>query len=69
LLVKGSERIGVARKRVDAPQLSPWMWVALQNLELHRLVVIYPEVQRFPLTDRIDAVPLAEIAGKGVPFR
>lgn len=67
LLIKGGKRIGVECKRVDAPRLTPSMRIALQDLELDRLLVIYPGEQRFPLADRTEAVPLAEVAKKDYP--
>jgi predicted AAA+ superfamily ATPase len=67
LLIKGGKRIGVECKRVDAPRLTSSMRIALQDLELDRLLVIYPGAQRFPLADRTEAMPLAEIARKDFP--
>lgn len=67
LLIKGGKRIGVECKRVDAPRLTPSMRIALQDLELDRLLVIYPGEQRFPLAERTEAVPLAEVAKKDYP--
>ena len=40
LLVKDGRRIGVECKRVDAPCLTPSMRVALQDLELDRMLVV-----------------------------
>ena len=67
LLIKGGKRIGVECKRVDAPRLTPSMRIALQDLELDRLLVIYPGEQRFPLAERTEAVPLTEVAKKDYP--
>ena len=38
------------------------MRTALQDLELDRLVVFYPGERRFTLADKIEAVPLKELA-------
>ncbi len=65
LLIKGGKRIGVECKRVDAPRMTSSMRIALQDLELDRLLVIYPGAQRFPLTDRTEAVPLTEVQAIG----
>lgn len=69
LLIKDGKRIGVECKRVDAPRLTPSMRIALQDLELDHLLVIYPGAQRFPLAERTEAVPLTEVAKKGYPSR
>ena len=38
------------------------MRIAVADLELERLIILYPGPRRFPLTDRVEAVPLAEVA-------
>jgi hypothetical protein len=62
LLIKEGRRIGVECKRVDAPRLTPSMRIALKDLELDHLLVLYPGAQRFPLSERVEAVPLAALA-------
>jgi predicted AAA+ superfamily ATPase len=62
LLVSANERIGVEAKRADAPRLNASMRTAVADLGLDRLIVVYPGTKRYSLTDRIDVVPLAELA-------
>lgn len=62
LLLKGGRRYGVEMKRQDAPRLTPSMRVALQDLGLTRLTVLYPGTRRYALTERIMVVPAAELA-------
>ncbi len=62
LLFKDGRRIGVEIKRADAPRLTPSMRTALDDLQLDRLLVVYPGTQRYPLTDRVETLPFAEIA-------
>jgi hypothetical protein len=64
LLLKSGRKLGVECKRVDAPRLSSSMRIALQDLELDRLAVIYPGDRQYPLADRVTAVPL-EAAASG----
>lgn len=64
LLLKNGERIGVECKRVDAPRVTPSMQIALEDLELERLIVFYPGEQRFPLGQRIEAIPLSSLANE-----
>ena len=68
LLFKDGRRIGVEIKRADAPRLTPSMRTALDDLQLDRLVVVYPGTQRYPLTDRVETLPFAELGvlGEGV---
>jgi len=58
LMFKGSQRIGVEFKRTDTPKLTPSMRVALHDLALDALYVVYPGLHRYPLADRVEAVPL-----------
>ena len=58
VLVKNGRLLGVECKRVDAPKLTPSMRIALEDLKLERVVVMYPGHQRYALADRVEAVPL-----------
>jgi predicted AAA+ superfamily ATPase len=61
LLFKRGKRIGVECKRMDAPAMTPSMRIALKDLKLDHLIVVYPGEKRYPLGDRVEAVPLAEL--------
>jgi predicted AAA+ superfamily ATPase len=67
LLFKNGRRIGVECKRADAPTLTPSMRIALDDLKLDRLVVVYPGDRRYPLGDRVEVIPLTELADPGSP--
>ncbi len=56
------KRIGIEFKRVDAPRLTPSMRSALSDLKLDKLLVIYPGSLRYPITERVEAVPLTLLA-------
>jgi hypothetical protein len=60
VLFKNGRRIGVECKRMDAPTLTPSMRIALADLKLDELRVVYPGEKRYPLADRVEVVPLAE---------
>ena len=61
LLVKNGRRLGVECKRMDAPRLTASMQIALADLALDHLTVIYPGDRPYPLADRVSVVPLAAI--------
>jgi len=61
VLFKNGRRIGVEIKRADAPRLTPSMRIAMTDLGLDRLVVIYPGDRRYPLTDKADVLPLSAL--------
>ncbi len=65
LLFKEGRRLGVECKRVDAPRLTRSMHIALQDLELDHLVVIYPGQRAYPLADRVMVAPLTQLAQGG----
>ena len=62
LLVKGNKRFGVEVKYQDAPRVTPSMRIALADLRLDHLTVLYPGDQRYSLDRRITVVPLAALA-------
>jgi hypothetical protein len=65
LMIKNGRRLGVECKRVDAPGLTPSMRIAMHDLALDYLKVIYPGERRFHLAENIEAVPLkAACAGR-----
>ena len=61
LLIKDGRRVGVEFKRADAPGITASMQIAMHDLQLDRLYVVYPGELRYPLTERIEAVPLAAL--------
>lgn len=58
LMLKGSQRVGVEFKRADAPRVTTSMRIAMNDLKLDALYVVYPGLHRFKLADGIEAVPL-----------
>ena len=62
LLMVGGQRVGVEVKRADAPGLTPSMRIAMEDLGLDRLVVVYPGSRPYPLADRVSVVPLTDVA-------
>jgi predicted AAA+ superfamily ATPase len=61
LLFKDGRRLGVEIKRMDAPTLTPSMRIALENLQLDRLVILYPGNTRYALAKRVEVLPLATL--------
>lgn len=61
VLFKGGRRIGVECKRADAPVLTPSMRIALADLKLDALHVVYPGDRTYPLADKVRVVPLAKM--------
>ncbi|MDP2407229.1 ATP-binding protein [Hydrogenophaga sp.] len=61
LLFKDDRRIGVEFKRSDAPRLTPSMRIALEDLRLDALYVVYPGPHRYALAPKVEAVPLTAL--------
>ncbi|KPK35282.1 MAG: hypothetical protein AMK70_05680, partial [Nitrospira bacterium SG8_35_1] len=61
VFIKNGRMYGIECKRVDAPQLTPSMRIALEDLSLSQVAVIYPGVQRYELGEKIAAVPFEEV--------
>ena len=61
LVMRGGKRYGFECKLADAPGTTRSMRVALNDLELEHLWVVYPGKQAYPLDDRISVLPVADI--------
>ncbi|MBA3937531.1 MAG: ATP-binding protein [Planctomycetes bacterium] len=67
VLQRGDELVGVECKREDAPGMTRSIAIAMEDLELARVAVVYPGVRRYAIADRVEAVPLGQAAcGKGI---
>lgn len=68
LLRRQGKLYGVECKRADAPRMTPSIRVALEDLGLERIAVVYPGTRRYTLADRVEVVPLANLAEPGGLF-
>jgi len=64
ILRRGDRLFGVEVKRADAPRATPSVRIALADLDLEQVAVIYPGTKRYPLADQVEAVPIADL-GRG----
>ncbi len=55
--------VGVECKRTDAPGMTPSIRIALEDLKLEAIAVIYPGSRRFSIAPGVEAVPLSDVAG------
>ncbi len=60
LLLRRGRRWGFEFKCTDAPKTTKSMHVALDDLQLEHLWVVYPGTLRYPMTEKITALPLRE---------
>jgi predicted AAA+ superfamily ATPase len=59
-VVRGRRRWGIEVKYADAPGLTRSMRAALADLELERLLVVYPGTERYALGKSVEVLPLAD---------
>lgn len=69
VLRRGDTLFGVECKRTDTPRITPSIRIALEDLGLERVAIVYPGDRRFPLSDRVEAVPIADLATPRRPPR
>ncbi len=67
IIRRGDQLLGVECKRTDAPGMTPSIRIALEDLGLERVAIIYPGNKRFPLAKKVEAIPLEEL-GQGHPI-
>lgn len=61
-IFKNGKRLGFEFKYVDAPKTTKSMHIALEDLKLDFLAVVYPGKTNFPLTEKIHAIGLETLA-------
>ena len=57
-MFKNGLRVGVEFKRADVPRVTTSMRIAMHDLKLDALYVVYPGLHRYKLADKVEAVPL-----------
>ncbi len=59
LVIRGGRRYGIEVKRQDAPSLTPSMRIALADLRLDHLTVLYPGDEPYSLAPNVSVVPMS----------
>jgi hypothetical protein len=70
LLQRHGLRYGFEFKCTDAPSMTRSIHVALEDLQLRKVYVIYPGTEQYALHERVDAIPVTalpklQLEGKG----
>jgi len=60
----GGKNWGIEFKYIDAPRITKSMSMAVNDLNLERLWVVYPGNEQYSLADKIVAMPLSRITNK-----
>lgn len=62
VIQRGARKIGVEIKFSSAPKPTRGFWQALEDLQIDRAYVIAPVSRRYPLTEHVDVLPVADVA-------
>ena len=62
VIERASRKVGVEIKFSSAPKPTKGFWQALHDLQIDRAYVIAPVPRRYPLADRVDVIPVSEVA-------
>lgn len=66
LLFQRERRYGVEVKFQDAPRLTPSMRIAMRDLHLDGLIVLYPGDVPYELAEGVRVIPVAQLASEEV---
>lgn len=66
LVDDGPRRYGLEFERTSAPAMTRSMHIALQDLGLERMFVIFPSQTRFEISEKVEAVGLASACRHGL---
>lgn len=63
VVVKGNRMYGVECKRADAPAMTPSIKIALKDLKLEHIAIVYPGKHQYALDKKVTVVPLDAVCG------
>ncbi len=61
LLLKNGRKIGFEIKLSDKPALTPSMRIALRDLKLEKLFIVYPGENSYELASKVRVIPMSEL--------
>jgi hypothetical protein len=64
LFFRQGRRYGVEFKYGAAPRMTKSLHIALSDLDLERAWIVYPGTERYPVHEKVEALPLAEMPGR-----
>ncbi len=59
---------GIECKRADAPRITRSIRIALEDLGLERVTIVYPGRKRFPIASGVEALPVSSLGTGEDPF-
>jgi predicted AAA+ superfamily ATPase len=64
LVMRGGKRYGFEMKLSDAPTHTKSIHIALEELGLSRIFVVYPGAQSYPLHDQVEALSISDLSAR-----
>lgn len=61
ILKRGDQRIGIECKRADAPRLTKSIRIAMNDLHLNKVVIIYPGNKPYLLSEKVSVLPVSAL--------
>jgi len=61
LLIHHGQRFGIEIKFSEAPRITRSMHIAVQDLDLHHMWIVYPGQHSYPVDERLSVLPLQAI--------
>jgi predicted AAA+ superfamily ATPase len=61
LALRHGRRYGIEIKYSDAPTMTKSLRVAMEDLNLYRIAIVYPGDLAYPLDDRVRVIPVTQI--------
>ena len=61
VIQRGARKIGVEIKFSSAPKPARGFWQALEDLQIDRAYVVAPVPRRYPLAERVEVMPVADV--------
>lgn len=58
ILRRGGRLLGVECKRTDSPRMTPSIRIAMEDVGLSNVAVLYPGTKQYPIAERVEAVPV-----------
>lgn len=69
LIPTASGMIGIEAKFNEAPKMTPSMKIALEDLNLKKILIVYPGRQNYKLSDEIEVIKLEDLKARVQKFK
>ena len=66
ILKRGDQRIGIECKHADAPRLTKSIRIAMNDLHLNKVVIIYPGNKPYLLSEKVSVLPVSALGSDAI---